>query len=447
MSQCERGSFARSAGLLPVALLAVTGGCLGNRTSLRVPATSGAPDAAAIEVRGTTDAADRGLTAPGAGGVPGSGGIAVGSGGAAGLAGGPGLGGGGATGLGGTSLTSICGDQVISGNETCDDGNTMPFDGCSADCRKEPACGAGRPCTSTCGDGFVIDEACDDGNTRDGDGCSASCRVESGWTCAQPALGAKLLVPAVYRDFRFHHPSDFEPGVIGQQDASPGMVESDLDSDGKPVFTGITGNGVHVESPSSFATWYRDVTGVNHTTVGSLAMWTSGSGYYVNRYGPNGEQWDQTQDGNPFFFPVDGDTFTPASEFGPAQAPPDYDTTRTWPYDLDSSGHERLHNFSFTSELHHWLKYDARNPVTLTILVDDDGWVFIHGKLAIDVGGIHMPVTRSLTVDATAAAALGLVDGGVYEIAVFQAERQTTSSTLSLTLPGFNTAPSQCRRQ
>jgi hypothetical protein len=32
----------------------------------------------------------------------------------------------------------------------------------------------------------------------------------------------------------------------------------------------------------------------------------------------------------------------------------------------------------------------------------------------------------------------------VYEVAVFQAERQSTSSTFKLTLAGFNTAPSQC---
>jgi len=33
----------------------------------------------------------------------------------------------------------------------------------------------------------------------------------------------------------------------------------------------------------------------------------------------------------------------------------------------------------------------------------------------------------------------------VYEVAVFQAERQTTSSTYKLTLSGFNAAPSDCK--
>ena len=92
-------------------------------------------------------------------------------------------------------------------------------------------------------------------------------------------------------------------------------------------------------------------------------------------------------------------------------------------------------------------------------------WVFINRKLAVDLGGIHTPVigtvvigangNGSTTVTATypispppvatqSTATLGLVSGQVYEIAVFQAERQTTSSSFKLTMTGFNAAPSQC---
>jgi hypothetical protein len=39
---------------------------------------------------------------------------------------------------------------------------------------------------------------------------------------------------------------------------------------------------------------------------------------------------------------------------------------------------------------------------------------------------------------------LGLQEGQVYEIAVFQAERQTYGSSYKLTMTGFNTASSQC---
>jgi len=50
---------------------------------------------------------------------------------------------------------TVCGDGKVEGGESCDDGNSMPFDGCSADCRYEPNC-ASAPCLPMCGDGLVV---------------------------------------------------------------------------------------------------------------------------------------------------------------------------------------------------------------------------------------------------------------------------------------------------
>ena len=51
------------------------------------------------------------------------------------------------------------------GSESCDDGNTIPGDGCAPDCRSEPICTGTNGCTSPCGDGLKLpDEECDDGN-------------------------------------------------------------------------------------------------------------------------------------------------------------------------------------------------------------------------------------------------------------------------------------------
>lgn len=106
-----------------------------------------------------------------------------------------------------------CGDGTVQNGETCDDGNTNSGDGCSGDCSTvEPGynCASpGSPCTSStlfwahgqvvltgpfsaCGDGVraVGSEACDDGNTVPNDGCSANClTIESGFNCP-PAGGA-----------------------------------------------------------------------------------------------------------------------------------------------------------------------------------------------------------------------------------------------------------------
>ena len=87
----------------------------------------------------------------------------------------------------------VCGDGHQDGEETCDDGNTDDGDGCSALCAIEDGweCQtAGQPCvklvTTVCGDGQMEDkETCDDGNAKDGDGCSAQCILEEGWVCAE----------------------------------------------------------------------------------------------------------------------------------------------------------------------------------------------------------------------------------------------------------------------
>jgi cysteine-rich repeat protein len=50
-----------------------------------------------------------------------------------------------------------CGDKVAEGSEGCDDGNTVPNDGCSPTCHPEPNCSASTgSCTSVCGDGLIV---------------------------------------------------------------------------------------------------------------------------------------------------------------------------------------------------------------------------------------------------------------------------------------------------
>jgi fibro-slime domain-containing protein len=62
------------------------------------------------------------------------------------------------------------------------------------------------------------------------------------------------------------------------------------------------------------------------------------------------------------------------------------------------------------------------------------------------MGGVHYATKGRVVLDAAAATALGLEAGGVYRIDIFHAERKRESSSLLVTLPGFNLSRSECRR-
>lgn len=239
-----------------------------------------------------------------------------------------------------------------------------------------PACDCGGGTLMTGRDGGDASRYDGAGGGRDGAGSGrdgAGMVIDTG---IEPECGD---LAATLRDFRADHP-DME-AYLG---SLRGIVENDLGTDGKPVYA-HPGPTAVTTGPTEFDQWYRDVDGVNMTFEITLPLTETSPGVFV---------YDNSE-----FFPLDG---------------------RGWP------GEERLgHNFHFTTEIHATFTY--RGGEVFTFRGDDDVFLFVNGKLALDLGGVHGAEMGTVDFDAQATD-LGISPGGTYTLDIFHAERHTSES-------------------
>lgn len=284
----------------------------------------------------------------------------------------------------------------------------------------------GTPTDGTAGGGDVACLACGDGGTH-GDGAAAGDGaivlppnfvqtnlggyalgpslldggVDAG-TLTNPGSGCQLVV-GVVRDFKYYndpgpgtdHP-DFGNFCCG---VTLGLVQPTLDAQGKPQLAGICdqgnpdiGNattcpgGQMVTTQANFAQWYHNTPDVNLPYLVYL------------EFVKNGNVYTFEADGNHEYFPLDG------AGWG-----------------NNATGNGASHNFGFTTELHLLFTYNGGESFSFT--GDDDVWVFINGKLAVDIGGVHGSTTSSVQLDS-----LGLTKGQQYPLDIFNAERHVVDS-------------------
>jgi fibro-slime domain-containing protein len=268
-------------------------------------------------------------------------------------------------------------------------------------------------------------------------------------------------------------------------DPLPGLVEGELDVDGKPVFSGMSGG--EITSAGSFGQWYRDVGAVNARTDGSILLFEDRPNrVFTNRSNDAGdrfrafplqlsmpgdaqycgetcadaacdvaaprvctdpcEPWGgasdsactataEYYDGDPLFFPLDGASNVLDEPRATATIPPEYG------FNFTPEPGGALHNFYFTSEIRFRGRYDALNSVQIDLQTDDDGWVFVNGQLALDTGGKHTPYRAAVTIN-NQDHTFGLSDGEVYEIAVFHADRSAKGSAFLLYVTALDWVPS-----
>lgn len=215
-------------------------------------------------------------------------------------------------------------------------------------------------------------------------------QLEGGWRVVGP-LGERPepsgaacanVLRVLMRDFAtFKHP-DFG-GPKDPQNAL-GLVDSSLGAGRKPTRTNN-----HPRVAVKLDDWYATVAGVNTAYIVDFWLEPVGKSYVLD-----------------------------SSRFFPLDAVASAESTQT-----DDDGQPR--NFGFTTELHTSFRYAGGE--VFTFRGDDDVFVFVDGKLVVDIGGVHGPTQGTVMIDQ-----LGLSLGGVYTLDLFQAERNPTGSNFRI---------------
>ena len=208
------------------------------------------------------------------------------------------------------------------------------------------------------------------------------------------------LAYSVSPDFevRLHDPSKLYAD-------DPGIVTTLLGTDSKPVYAGPPGGTPTTTGPAHFATWFHDTPGVNQGQELALQF-----------------DKDPSHPNDPNAY-----TFSSGAMGSACLGPSKTYCAGFYPVDGMLLGNEgNNHNYHLTFELHLKFRYHAGQ--VFTFKGDDDVWVYVNGKLAVDLGGLHQQQAEAVLGLDT----LGLAEGNVYPLDFFWCERHVTASNFHI---------------